>query len=141
MSVLATTPTIFFVDRCSDETVFDCFDLLILQSASAVALSMLIVYAASLLALQLLLPHRSDSKKKVLTIKVYYRRAATDGLLSYILLGRLEPYANKIIGDHQCGFRRNRSTIDPIFLLKLLMEKKWEYAQIHAFLRHPVPDT
>ena len=29
-------------------------------------------------------------------------------ILSNILLSRLSPYAGKIIGDHQCGFRRNR---------------------------------
>jgi hypothetical protein len=31
-------------------------------------------------------------------------------ILSNILLARLTPYVNEIIGDHQCGFRRNRST-------------------------------
>jgi len=30
------------------------------------------------------------------------------------LLSRLTPYAEEIIGDHQCGFRRNRSTTDHI---------------------------
>jgi len=29
-------------------------------------------------------------------------------MLSNILLSRLIPYAKEIIGDHQCGFRRNR---------------------------------
>jgi hypothetical protein len=29
-------------------------------------------------------------------------------ILSNILLSRLTPYADEIIGDHQCGFRRNR---------------------------------
>ena len=33
-------------------------------------------------------------------------------LLSNIVLSRLIPYAKEIIEDHQCGFRRNRSTID-----------------------------
>ena len=33
-------------------------------------------------------------------------------ILSNILLSRLIPYTKEIIGDHQCGFRRNRSTID-----------------------------
>ena len=33
-------------------------------------------------------------------------------ILSNILLSRLVPYAKEIIGDHQCGFRRNRSNID-----------------------------
>ena len=36
-------------------------------------------------------------------------------ILSNILLSRLIPYAKEIIGDHQCGFRRNRSTIDHTF--------------------------
>jgi hypothetical protein len=31
-------------------------------------------------------------------------------------LSRLSPYVDEIIGDHQCGFRRNRSTTDQIFL-------------------------
>ncbi|KAJ4437993.1 hypothetical protein ANN_13932 [Periplaneta americana] len=30
-------------------------------------------------------------------------------------------------GDHQCGFRCNRSTIDHIFCIRQIMEKKWEY--------------
>jgi hypothetical protein len=33
-------------------------------------------------------------------------------ILSNILLARLTPYVNEIIGDHQCGFHRNRSTTD-----------------------------
>jgi hypothetical protein len=37
-------------------------------------------------------------------------------ILSKILLSRLNPYADKIIGDHQCGFQHNRSTNDQIFL-------------------------
>jgi hypothetical protein len=31
-----------------------------------------------------------------------------------ILLSRLSPYIDEIIGDHQCGFRHNRSTTDQI---------------------------
>ncbi|KAJ4441755.1 hypothetical protein ANN_11613 [Periplaneta americana] len=37
-------------------------------------------------------------------------------MLSNILLRRLTPYVYEIIGDHQCGFRRNGTTIDQIFL-------------------------
>ncbi|PNF28280.1 hypothetical protein B7P43_G05706 [Cryptotermes secundus] len=33
----------------------------------------------------------------------------------------------KLIGDHQCGFRRNRSTTDQIFCTRQMLEKKWEY--------------
>jgi sorting nexin-29 len=45
-------------------------------------------------------------------------------MLSNILTARLIPYVN---GDHQCGFRRNRSTTDPIFYIRQILEKKWEY--------------
>jgi sorting nexin-29 len=48
-------------------------------------------------------------------------------ILSNILLSRLIPYAKEIIGDHQYGFRRNRSTIDHTFCIRQILEKKWEY--------------
>jgi hypothetical protein len=48
-------------------------------------------------------------------------------ILSNIVLVRLTPYVNEIIGDHQCGFRRNRSTMDQIFCIRQILEKKWEY--------------
>jgi hypothetical protein len=43
---------------------------------------------------------------------------------SNILLARL---ICQIIGDHQCGFRRNRSTMDQIFYIRQILEKKCEY--------------
>ena len=48
-------------------------------------------------------------------------------ILSNILLSRLVPYAEEIIGDHQCGFQRNRSTTDHIFCICQILQKKWEY--------------
>jgi len=51
---------------------------------------------------------------------------ATYKMLSNILLSRLIPNAKEIIGDHQCGFRRNRSTIDHIFRIRQILEKKLE---------------
>ena len=48
-------------------------------------------------------------------------------ILSNILLSRLTSYTKEIIGDHQCGFRRNWSTIDLIFRIRQIPEKKWEY--------------
>jgi len=48
-------------------------------------------------------------------------------ILSNILLSRLIPYSEEVIGDHQCGFRRNRSTTDHIFCIRKILEKKWEY--------------
>jgi len=48
-------------------------------------------------------------------------------ILSNILLSRLIPYAEEIMGDHQCGFRRSRSTTDHIFCIRHILEKKWEH--------------
>jgi hypothetical protein len=48
-------------------------------------------------------------------------------ILSNILLSRLIPYGEEILGDYQCGFRRNMSTADPVFCIRLILEKKWEH--------------
>jgi len=48
-------------------------------------------------------------------------------IVSNILLSRLTPYAEKILGDHQCGFRRNKSTTDHIFRIREIFKKIWEY--------------
>jgi hypothetical protein len=45
-------------------------------------------------------------------------------MLSNILISRLGQYIDEIIGDHQCGFRRNRSTTDQIFCIHQILEKK-----------------
>ena len=42
-------------------------------------------------------------------------------ILSHILV------AKEIIGDHQWGLRRNRSTTDHIFCIHHILGKKWEY--------------
>jgi len=39
----------------------------------------------------------------------------------------MTPYANEIIREYQCGFRRNRSTVDHRFSIWQILEKKWEY--------------
>ena len=48
-------------------------------------------------------------------------------ILSSMVLLRLTPYAEEIIGDHQCRFRCNKSTIDHIFCIHPILLKKWEY--------------
>ena len=42
-------------------------------------------------------------------------------------MSRLTPTAEEISGDHQCGFRRNRSTTAHILCIRQILEKKWEY--------------
>jgi hypothetical protein len=48
-------------------------------------------------------------------------------MLSNIRLSRLSPYVDEIIGDHQCGFQRDRSITDQIFCIRQMLEKKCEY--------------
>jgi len=51
---------------------------------------------------------------------------ATYKIASNVLLSRLTPYAAEFIGDHQCGFRYNRSTTGHAFCIYQILEKKWE---------------
>jgi hypothetical protein len=45
-------------------------------------------------------------------------------ILSNILPSRLIPYANEIIGYHQCGFRCNRSTTGQIFYIHQTLQDR-----------------
>ena len=45
-------------------------------------------------------------------------------ILSNILLSRLTPQAEQMIGDHQCGFRRRSATADHIVCIRQKFEKK-----------------
>jgi len=79
--------------------------------------------------------------KESITVPIYKTRDKTDcgnymgisllpntyKVFSNILLARLTPYAEEIIRDHQCGFRRNISTTDLIFCIRHILEIKWEY--------------
>jgi hypothetical protein len=47
-------------------------------------------------------------------------------ILSNILLSRLSPDTDEIIGD-QCGFQHNRSSAYQIFCIHQTLEKKWKY--------------
>ena len=44
-------------------------------------------------------------------------------VLSNILFSRLIPYAEVVIGNHQCGSRRNRSNTDHIFCIRQTLER------------------
>ena len=46
------------------------------------------------------------------------------------IMSRLVPYAEEIIGDHQYGFRRNRSTTDHYSAFVKCLRKKWEYNEV-----------
>lgn len=48
-------------------------------------------------------------------------------VLSNILLNKLKPYGDEIVGEYQGGFRRGKSTVDQIHIIKQIIEKSYEY--------------
>ena len=46
-----------------------------------------------------------------------------------VVLGRLQPLADRVYPETQCGFRAARSTIDMVFSLRQLQEKYHEQRQ------------
>lgn len=40
---------------------------------------------------------------------------------------KVMPYAEEIIRDNQCEFRRNGSTSNQIFCVSQMLEKQWKY--------------
>ena len=48
-------------------------------------------------------------------------------VLSGILYNRLTVYAEEILGEYQCEFCANHSTIDQIFIIRQTQEKAYEY--------------
>ena len=52
--------------------------------------------------------------------------STTYKILSSVLLSRLTPYAEQIIGDHQCGFQHSRSTTDHIYCIPQILKKTWQ---------------
>ena len=52
-----------------------------------------------------------------------------------ILYNRLFPHAETVMGEYQCGFRRDRSTTDQIFNLGLILQRGREFnIQTHHLL-------
>ena len=48
-------------------------------------------------------------------------------LLSNILFARISQFAENIIGNYQCGFQKNRSTTNQIFMLRQILKKTKEF--------------
>jgi hypothetical protein len=59
--------------------------------------------------------HKKDDKTDCNNYRGVSILSTAYKILSSILLARLTPYVSEVTGDHQCGFRRNRSTMDQIF--------------------------
>jgi hypothetical protein len=72
-----------------------------------------------------------DQWKESITVPIHIKGDKTDcnnyrgisllstsyKILSNILLSKLSPYTDEIIGGHQCGFQRNSSTSDQMFCI------------------------
>jgi len=81
--------------------------------------------------------HKKGDKTDCNTYRGISLWPTTYKIFSNILLSRIIPYAEEVIGDHQCGFRRNRSTTDHIFCIRQILEKKWEYNEaVHQLFIH-----
>jgi hypothetical protein len=63
----------------------------------------------------------------VIKLSAVIIEATSYTILCNVLLSRLIPYADEIIWDHPCSFRRNRSTTDQIFYIPQILAKEWEY--------------
>jgi len=48
-------------------------------------------------------------------------------ILSNILFARISQFAENIIGNYQCGFQKNRSTTNQIFMLRQILKKTKEF--------------
>jgi len=71
--------------------------------------------------------HKKGNKTDCINYRGISLLPTTYKILSNILLSRLIPYAEEVIGDHQDGFRCNRPTTDHIFCIRQILEKKWKY--------------
>jgi len=67
--------------------------------------------------------HKKEDKTDCNNYRGISLLPTTYKIFSNILFSRLIPYAEEVIGDHQCGFRCNRSTTDHIFCIRQILEK------------------
>ena len=65
--------------------------------------------------------YKNSDKTDCINYRGISRLSTTYKILSNILLSQLTPYAEEIIWDHQCGFRRNRSTTDHILCISQIL--------------------
>jgi hypothetical protein len=68
--------------------------------------------------------HKMGDKTDYNNCRAISLLATSYKIVPNILLSRLSPYIDEIIGDHQCGFRYNRSTTDQIFCIRQILGKK-----------------
>jgi len=55
-------------------------------------------------------------------------------ILLNIILEKIKPYIEKVMGEYQNGFRDRRSVTDNVYALRIINEKLWEYNQSGQYL-------
>jgi hypothetical protein len=65
--------------------------------------------------------YKKDDERDLCNYRGISLLPTTYKMLSNILPSKLTPYADEIIGNHHCGFRRNRSTTDHIFYIRHIL--------------------
>jgi hypothetical protein len=68
--------------------------------------------------------HKKGDKTDCNNYEGFSLLSAAYKILSNIVMARLVPYVNEVIGDHQCGFHHNRSTSIKIVYICQILEKK-----------------
>jgi hypothetical protein len=71
--------------------------------------------------------HKKGDKTDCINYRGISLLSTSYKILLNVLFARLTPYADEIIGDHQCGFWCNRSVADQIFYIWQILRKKKEY--------------
>jgi hypothetical protein len=73
----------------------------------------------------------ASSQKVIRLIGIIIQESPTLSITYKILFNipqtTLTTYVSEVIGDHQCGFHRNRHTINQIFYIRQVPGKNWEY--------------
>jgi hypothetical protein len=77
--------------------------------------------------------HKKGDKTDFNNYRGIFLLSTASIILSNILLARLTPYVSEITGDHQCGFRRDRSTTNRIFYIR--QEREVQTVQLSATRR------
>jgi hypothetical protein len=77
--------------------------------------------------------HKDGDKTECSNYRGVSLLSASYKILFNILLSRVRLYIVEIVGDHQYGLQRNRSTTDQIFCIHQTLEKKWEYNETVGF--------
>ena len=62
-----------------------------------------------------------DNYRGISLLNVAYK------VLANVVYKRLQPHAEKVIGNYQSGFCRGKSTIDQIFTMRQIIEKSYEF--------------